>query len=142
MFVLGGWVQSGLAFHSWPSFILAMIHSLNSFFWCMAIFGFAAEHLNKPHWSLPILSRLVYPFYIVHLPVMYFGFVLVVDTNYSWGLEFIALNAFTFAGTCVLVWVADQLPQARLFFGLTPPLSLQTPKPVPQWKPVLEPTRA
>lgn len=142
MFVLGGWVQNGLSFHSVPSVTLALIHSLNSFFWCMAILGFGAQHLNKTHWSLPILSRLVYPFYIIHLPVMYFGFVLVLGTEYSWGLEFIALNVFTFAGSCVLVWMADQMPRARLFFGLTPPLVPQAPKPLPQWKPVLEPTRA
>jgi surface polysaccharide O-acyltransferase-like enzyme len=142
MYVLGGWVEGGMAFHSIPSLGLALAHSLNSFFWCMAIFGFAMVHLNKMHWMLPILSRLVYPFYIIHLPVMFFGFVFVVQTEVSWGLEFAMLNIATFAGTCLVVWTVDQMPKARPFFGLTAPLVPKRPIPIPQWEPGMKPQPA
>jgi hypothetical protein len=117
---LGGWMIAGQPFMSAPSLSLTIIASANAFFWCMAIFAFAAQYLNRNHPLLGLLNRWVYPFYIVHLPVTFFGFVLVVQSQAHWAIEFGMLSLGTFAVTGACVWLADQVPQLQVLFGMTP----------------------
>ncbi len=43
--------------------------TLNAWFWCVAVLGFASKHLNFNNRYLPYANSAVYPIYIVHLPI-------------------------------------------------------------------------
>ncbi|MBM4432020.1 MAG: hypothetical protein FJ026_16980 [Chloroflexi bacterium] len=44
--------------------------TVNGWFWLVAILGFAARHLNKPHPLLAYAGPAVLPFYILHQPLI------------------------------------------------------------------------
>ena len=117
---LGGWAIAGHPILNAPSLSLTIIASANAFFWCMSIFAFAAQHLNRNHALLAVLNRWVYPFYIVHLPVLFFGFSIVVRTEAHWVIEFGLLSLATFVITGLCVWIAERAPEAQLVFGMKP----------------------
>jgi hypothetical protein len=49
------------------------VHSFHAWYWCLAVFSWGAYFLNRPSKWLAYLNQGVYPFYIVHMPLVYLG---------------------------------------------------------------------
>ena len=71
-YVDGGWLENNI-FHNGMTILACLIHSFHAWFWCLTIFSWAADLLNKPSDNLAYLNQGVYPFYIVHMPLTFAG---------------------------------------------------------------------
>ena len=51
--------------------IACFVGSFHTWFWCLFLFTWGAKLLNKPSKHLAYLNQGVYPFYIIHQPIVY-----------------------------------------------------------------------
>ena len=58
------------------------ITSFHAWFWCLFVFTWGAKFLNKPSPHLAYLNQGVYPFYIVHQPIVYAILILLLGRGY------------------------------------------------------------
>lgn len=79
-YVDGGWLKNEII-HNRMTLLACVIHSFHAWFWCLAVFSWAAHLLNKPSGNLAYLNQGVYPFYIAHMPLTFAG--LILATNFG-----------------------------------------------------------
>jgi hypothetical protein len=83
-------------------FTEALIKVTNLWAWIIAIFGVAAQYLNKNSNTLAYANRAVYPFYILHQTItVWLGFY-VYDQPWGFWQKFIFLLLGTFLGSFIL----------------------------------------
>ena len=63
--------------------ISCFVTSFHAWFWCLFVFTWGAKFLNKPSPHLAYLNQGVYPFYIVHQPIVYAILILLLGNGYS-----------------------------------------------------------
>jgi glucans biosynthesis protein C len=90
--------------------------------WCaiVAILGFGARHLNRPHPALTYLTLAVFPYYIVHQTVIVVAGHHMAQWGLPQGLEAALLLSVTAAACGVTYEVVRRVPLLRPWFGLKP----------------------
>lgn len=96
--VNGGWTEFGFPFWGSTTFPAAVLHSLNTWAWSLAVFAWAARYLNKPSKPLAYFNQSVYPFYIVHMTILLVTLWYVRLWDVWWPVTFLSLTFITFAG--------------------------------------------
>ena len=70
----GGWLlEEPHILHNRMTLLACAVHSFHAWFWCLAVFSWGSYFLNRPSKWLAYLNQGVYPFYIVHMPLVYLG---------------------------------------------------------------------
>ena len=87
-YIGGGWAGDehkhlGIEYHTSMTLISCFITSFHAWFWCLFVFAWGAKFLNKPSPHLAYLNQGVYPFYIVHQPIVYAMLILLLGRGYS-----------------------------------------------------------
>lgn len=98
-----------------PGYLMA----IESNFWIFGLFGFGYKYLNHPSKTLSYLSQAAYPFYIIHMFVLFAGAMLLLPLGIPGILAFICMVAFT-GVVCFLIYefIIRRLGFLRLLFGL------------------------
>ncbi len=119
----GGWASQELA----PAYGLfemafASVEGLNTWAWSFAVTGLAARYLRRPTPLLAELTRAVFPFYVLHFPVVLVGLAMLTSVGWPWGFEFMLLTVGTYVATGVLYLIVRMTgPFFQLVGGRTPP---------------------
>ncbi len=116
----GGWVPEGDSFWGPITFPASILHTMNTWAWCMAVFSWAARYLNKPGRWLAYFNQSVYPFYIVHMTIVLVGLFYIRDWTLWWPLKLVLLTAGTFAGCWAVFEVVKRTAVTRALFGIKP----------------------
>ena len=116
----GGWVGEGDAFLNPITFPAAVTHAINSWAWCMTVFAWGAKYLARPHPRLAYLNQSVYPFYLVHMSLVFVGLAVVRGWRLWWPIEFALVTAFVFAGCWAVFEVVKRTQVTRALFGIKP----------------------
>lgn len=100
-------------------FIEAFFKVVNLWAWILALFGFAAKHLNKKSQTLAYANEAVYPFYILHQTVMLIFAYYLIDADWTLWEKFFVLVLATFG----VSWIIYELlirrwKYLRPLFGL------------------------
>ena len=87
-YIGGGWAgdeykQLGIDYHTNMTLISCFITSFHAWFWCLFVFTWGAKYLNRPSKNLAYLNQGVYPFYIVHQPIVYVVLLVLLGNGYS-----------------------------------------------------------
>ena len=87
-YVGGGWAGNdhkhlGIDYHTNMTLIACFITSFHAWFWCLFVFTWGAKFLNKPSKNLAYLNQGVYPFYIIHQPIVYAVLIVFLAGGYS-----------------------------------------------------------
>ena len=87
-YVGGGWAsenyrQLGIGYHTKTTLIACFVTSFHAWFWCLFVFTWGAKYLNKPSKYLAYLNQGVYPFYIIHQPIVYAVLIIFLARGYS-----------------------------------------------------------
>jgi len=87
-YVGGGWAGNdhkhlGINYHTNMTLIACFVTSFHAWFWCLFVFTWGAKFLNKPSKNLAYLNQGVYPFYIIHQPIVYAVLVIFLAGGYS-----------------------------------------------------------
>jgi len=87
-YIGGGWAgdeykQLGIEYHTNMTLISCFITSFHAWFWCLFVFTWGAKYLNRPSKNLAYLNQGVYPFYIVHQPIVYVVLLVLLGNGYS-----------------------------------------------------------
>jgi len=108
-------------------FIEAFFKVLNLWSWIMALFGFAAKHLNKNSKLLSYSNEAVYPFYILHQTVMIVIAYYIIDLNWPLGIKFLILIIGTFGISWIIYeFLIRRWKYIRPMFGLKKKASIGT----------------
>lgn len=97
----------------------AALLALESFFWILAVQGYASRHFDKPSRFLTFLSPRVFPLYILHLPVQYGFSLLILPLNTSATLKFVTLITLTLGTSLLLTLLLERVSFLRPLFGMT-----------------------
>ncbi|OLS28854.1 MAG: Glucans biosynthesis protein C [Candidatus Heimdallarchaeota archaeon LC_2] len=117
-YVNGGWANKEEFFHNADTILISVIHSLHAWFWCVAIFSWGAQLLNRPSSNLTYLNQAVYPFYIVHMSFVFLGLFIIRDLGIPDFLIFIIVTIFTFLGCWGVFELVKRKKWTRSFFGI------------------------
>ena len=87
-YIGGGWAgedyrELGIEYHTKTTLIACFVTSFHAWFWCLFIFTWGAKFLNKPSKYLAYLNQGVYPFYIIHQPIVYAVLIIFLARGYS-----------------------------------------------------------
>ena len=87
-YIGGGWAgeeykQLGIEYHTGMTLISCFVTSFHAWFWCLFVFTWGAKYLNRPSTNLAYLNQGVYPFYIVHQPIVYMVLLVLLGGGYS-----------------------------------------------------------
>lgn len=92
---------------------------INCFSWILALFGYAAEYLNRNSQFLAYANQAVYPFYILHQTITVSLGYYVKDLDWSLGTKFFFLASGTFIVSFLLYeFLIRRLNFLRPLFGL------------------------
>ncbi len=112
----------------WEHFVEAFLKVFNLWSWILALFGYAAQYLNRPSRSLSYANEAVYPFYILHQTITVItGYYIM---NLSWGLlpKSLVLITATFGGSWILYELCiRRWKLIRPLFGLKKPKKPSAP---------------
>ena len=113
----GGWLEVGIL-HDEMTIFACFLHSFHAWFWCLTVFSWGAHLLNKPSPYLAYLNQGVYPFYIIHLPIVFAGLKLAKE------FEVTNIAAVLFGSIFVTIgcWLAFEMVRrtriTRYLFGI------------------------
>lgn len=110
----------------WLTAVYYMVHTINALLWCLAIFGFATQMLNTSSPLLATLNRLVFPLYVLHMPVLFIGLALLQNVTWPWSAQFAALTFFTYILTVFFCVLLDKISYCRAWFGFKPKVHAKT----------------
>lgn len=116
----GGWVGAGDVFLNPVTASASVTHALNSWAWCMTVFAWGAKYLARPHRWLAYLNQSVYPFYLVHMSLVFVGLAVVRSWRLWWPVELVMLIVFVFAGCWLVFEVVKRTALTRALFGIKP----------------------
>jgi hypothetical protein len=103
----GGWAAAGLApAYGLRTLAFTAVEKLGAWAWCLAALGFAAHWLNRPGPRLDALTRAIFPFYVLHFPVILIGLALLARVPWPWELELLSLIGAGYAVTAALYLAA------------------------------------
>jgi hypothetical protein len=103
----GGWAAAGVAPAYGPLTTgFTLVEKLGTWGWCLAALGLAARYLRRPGRWLPALNRAVYPFYVLHFPVVLVGLAVLTRVAWPWQAEFLLLTFGTYVVTAGLYLLA------------------------------------
>ena len=121
-FSLYAWTWREVASEPAAALVLAMRYVYAVDQWCaiVAILGFGARHLNRPHPALAYLTLAVFPYYIVHQTVIVVAGHHLAQTGLPQGLEAALLIAVTVAACGLTYEIVRRVPLLRPWFGLKP----------------------
>ena len=94
------------------------LRALNTWFWIVAIIGYARRYLNVPSRALRHANEAVYPFYILHQTVIVAIAFHLIDWEASIPVKFTVITAGTLLGTTALYLVIRLHPVSRVLFGM------------------------
>jgi hypothetical protein len=100
-------------------FMEAFVKVLNLWSWILALFGFAAKHLNKKSKTLAYANEAVYPFYILHQTVMIIFAFYLIGLDWALGEKFLVLVTATFGMSWIIYeFLIRRWKYVRPLFGL------------------------
>ncbi|MEH6679878.1 MAG: acyltransferase family protein [Sediminicola sp.] len=120
------WLYIGMAtiLYSFRYFEVSMeapgyLMAIESNCWIFGIFGLGYKYLNHPSKILRYLSQAVYPVYIIHMFVLYFGAMLILPLEMPTLLKFFAITVFTVV-ICFIIYefIFRRVSFLRPLFGL------------------------
>ena len=121
-FSLYAWTWREAATEPAASLVLAMrfVYAVDQ--WCaiVAVLGFGARHLNRPHPTLAYLTLAVFPYYIVHQTVIVVAGHHLAQSGLPQGLEAALLITVTAAACGLTYELVRRVPLLRPWFGLKP----------------------
>jgi glucans biosynthesis protein C len=94
--------------------------ALNTWFWLVALMGFARRHLNVHRPALHRANEAVYPFYILHQTVIIAMAYHLRGWDAAVPVKFAAITAGTLLATTWLYLVIRAHPATRVLFGMKP----------------------
>ena len=104
-----------------PEPAMTVIRIFNIWNWVLAIFGYAAVHLNRPGKLLTYCNQAVYPFYILHQTITIILAYYVIDYNWPIGIKYLYLAFFTFLISWIIYeFLVKRTPVTRFLFGMKP----------------------
>jgi hypothetical protein len=116
-YIDGGWLENGIV-HDKMTIFACLIHSFHAWFWCLTIFSWGSFFLNKPSENLAYLNQGVYPFYIVHMPLIFAGLRLSAD----FGLKNYPAIVFSTLFVILTCWIFFEVVRrnkvTRFLFGI------------------------
>ncbi len=93
--------------------------AIESIHWIFAVFGFAYRYLNRPIKRLPYLNKSVLPIYIIHMPIMYMGALIILPLELNAFIKYMFIVSFTVVGCFILYeFVIRRIRFLHLFFGM------------------------
>ena len=119
----GGWASDdykylGIDYHTNMTLIACFVTSFHAWFWCLFVFTMGAKFLNKPSKHLAYLNQGVYPFYIIHQPIVYAVLIVFLASGFS---DFIILMACTILVT-LGCWIFFEITKrhwiTRVMYGI------------------------
>ncbi len=127
MLLNGGWAHTGDATFWLLGVSACFVHSLNSWSWCVVVLAWSARYLNRPSRHLAYLNQAVYPFYIVHLPIVLVVLYYLKDLEMPWLLKFLLITVATMLLSWIVFEGARRTKFTRAVLGIklrsrTPPL--------------------
>ncbi|MDP3488895.1 MAG: acyltransferase family protein [Phenylobacterium sp.] len=121
-FSLYAWTWREAAAEPPASLVLAMrfVYAVDQ--WCaiVAVLGFGARHLNRPHPALAYLTLAVFPYYIVHQTVIVVAGHHLAQSGLPQALEAALLITVTAAACGLTYELVRRVPLLRPWFGLKP----------------------
>ena len=137
----GGWAGDehkhlGIGYHTNMTLIACFIGSFHAWFWCLFVFTWGAKFLNKPSKHLAYLNQGVYPFYIVHQPIVYAVLIVFMAKGFS---DIVILLIGTILVT-IGCWIFFEIMKrhwiTRMMYGIKEiPTSKEKP---PETEPLIE----
>lgn len=113
----GGWIEQGI-FHNEMTVLGCFIHSFHAWFWCLTIFAWGSQLLNKRSSSLTYLNQGVYPFYIVHMPITFAGLKIAKELNFT-GIPAVIAGCLIVISGCWLIFEGVSRTRiTRYLFGI------------------------
>lgn len=101
-----------------PPILGELVKTINMWSWIIAIFGFAAQYLNKESSIVKYRNEAVYPFYIFHQVItVIIGFYLM-DSPMPVFWKFVIMTVGTFGGSWILLEMVKRVRFLRPLFGL------------------------
>jgi glucans biosynthesis protein C len=92
--------------------------AFNTWFWLVAVVGYARRYLNVGSAALRHANEAVYPFYILHQTVIIAIAYHLIDWDAAVPLKFVAISVGTLAVTTALYLVLRLHPVTRILFGM------------------------
>ena len=122
-YIGGGWAGDdykhlGTGYHTSMTLISCFVTSFHAWFWCLFIFTWGAKLLNKPSKHLAYLNQGVYPFYIVHQPIVYLVLILLLGKGYSDLLILIAGTLVVTLGCWIFFEIMKRHWITRTMYGI------------------------
>ncbi len=115
----GGWLlEEPHILHNSKTLLACLIHSFHAWYWCLVVFSWGAHFLNRPSRQLAYLNEGVYPFYIVHMPLVFAG----LRISSELGLRDVPAVLLATIVTIIFCWLffegARRTKVSRLLFGI------------------------
>lgn len=98
--------------------LLSTAYACAAGFWLVALLGGARRHLGRRVEGLDRASELVYPFYVLHHPVIVAAAFVAVGSGAGIVPAFVFVAAGSLAATIALCWIVDSSGTLRVLFGL------------------------
>lgn len=96
----------------------AIVQTINMWSWIIAIFGFAAQYLNKESAIIKSRNEAVYPYYIMHQTIIIASGFWLMDVPLPIFLKFVIMTVSTFGGSWLFFEVIKRVRVLRHLFGL------------------------
>jgi peptidoglycan/LPS O-acetylase OafA/YrhL len=99
----------------------------------LAAIGYAKQYLNRDSMFRKLANEAIYPFYLLHQPIiLILGFFLI-RINMSDMVRFLILTSFSFAITSALYWyLVRPFNFTRVIFGMKPVARSKNPSSLPE----------
>jgi len=117
-FTIMAWMRESAVWTPGTEYIFAAIRIINLGGWCIAIFGYGAEWLNRPGWVLTYCNQAVYPFYIIHQTITVVAAWFIYDLSWGMPSKFLYLTVITFVGSWIFFEIVKRNTFTRVLFGM------------------------
>ena len=117
-FSIMAWMREVAVWTPGTEALFAVIRIINLGAWCIAIFGYGAEWLNRSSRLLAYCNQAVYPFYIIHQTITVLAAWYIMDL--PWGIywKFLCLTVITFGGSWIIFEIVKRNTITRVLFGI------------------------
>ncbi|WP_339900071.1 acyltransferase [uncultured Gilvimarinus sp.] len=102
------------------------VWSANSWFWIMAVVGYACAYLARPSRVMQSANRAVYCYYIMHQSLIVLAVYWLHDLQLGPVVELLAVISFTVIGCTLSYRLIKNVPYVRQCFGVFAPRQTQT----------------
>ncbi len=95
----------------------------------VAAVGYFKRYFNKDHKYRAILNEAIYPFYLLHQPMLIFVGYVVLKWDISYGLQAILITVLSLIAILTSYWIIKKVNVLRVVFGMKPMKKKQTSEP-------------